>query len=28
LFFGEPMRLSLLAGAILVLVGVYVVTRD
>ena len=28
LFFGEPLRLSLLAGGILVLAGVYAVTRD
>lgn len=28
LFFGEPMRLTLLAGGILVLAGVYAVTRD
>jgi drug/metabolite transporter (DMT)-like permease len=27
-FFGEPMRLTLLAGGILVLLGVYAVTRD
>jgi drug/metabolite transporter (DMT)-like permease len=28
LFFGEPMRLTLLSGGILVLAGVYAVTRD
>ena len=28
LFFGEPMRLTLLAGGVLVLIGVYAVTRD
>ena len=27
-FFGEPMRLTLLGGGILVLAGVWVVTRD
>src|SRR5262245_6457233 len=27
-FFGEPMRLALLAGGVLVLAGVYTVTRE